>query len=93
MSPSVGPSILCRSFPVRVWVSSVLRSGATKDANNKHYVGKPTIPAGMNCPPSSKTISHVTRFGTIETRLAGEDYRIPVGLGLGPCERMYFYIG
>ena len=43
---------------------------------------KPSIPTGVNRPPPSKTISHVTRFGTIETPLAGEDYRTPVGFGL-----------
>ena len=58
--PSVGPSILYRSFPVCLWVSSMARSCATKDANNKHYVCRPTIPAGLNRPPPSKTISHVT---------------------------------
>ena len=35
------PSILCRSFPVCVWVSSVARSCASKDANIKDYVCKP----------------------------------------------------
>ena len=80
-----------RSFPVCVWVSSVARSCATNDANNKNYVCKPTIPAGINRPPPSKTISPITRFGTIETRLAGEeDYRTPVGYGQGPCEKVAF---
>ena len=58
---------LC-SFPVCVWVSSVARSCATKDANNKDNVWKSSIPAGINCPPPSKTVSHSTRFGTISTR-------------------------
>ena len=63
--PSVGPSIMYRSFPVCVWVSSVARLCATKDAKNKDYLCGPTIPAGLNRPPPSKTTSHVTRFGTI----------------------------
>ena len=62
--------VLC-SFPVCVWVSSVARSSTTKDADNKDYVCKPSIPAGIICPPPSKTISPITRFGTISTRLAG----------------------
>ena len=60
--------VLLGSFPVCVWVPSVARSCATKDANNKDYVCKTTIPAGMNCPPPSKTISPMTWFGTISTR-------------------------
>ena len=55
---------LC-SFPVCLWVSSVARSCATKDANNKDNMWKPSIPAGINCPPPFKTISHVTWFETI----------------------------
>ena len=61
--------ILCRSFPVCEWVCSVARSCATKDANNKDYVYKPSIPAGINCPPPSKTTSPITWFGTISTIL------------------------
>ena len=37
--------ILCRSFPACVWLSSVVRSCATRDANNKDNVCKPNIPA------------------------------------------------
>ena len=48
-------------------VSSVARSCATKDANNKDNVWKPNIPAGIYCPPPSKTISPLTWFGTIST--------------------------
>ena len=55
------------SFPVRVWVSSVARSCATKDANNKDDVCKPSIPAGIKCPPPSKTISLITWFRVIST--------------------------
>ena len=57
-----------RSFPVwRVWLSSVVRSCATRDASNKGYVWKPTIPAGINCPLPSETISHVTRVPDHQT--------------------------
>ena len=52
-----------------MWLSSVARSCATKDANNKDYVWKPSIPAGINCPPPSKTISPITWFGTISTEV------------------------
>ena len=44
-----------------VWLSSVAQSYATRDASNKDYVCKPTIPAGINRPPPSETILHVTR--------------------------------
>ena len=70
---SLSSPVLC-SFPVCVWVPSVARSCATKDANNKDNVCKPKIPAGIKCPPPSKTISPITRFGTISARLAKESY-------------------
>ena len=54
-----------------VWLSSVARSCATRDASNKDNVCKPTIPAGINRPPPSETISHVTRVPNHETCLAG----------------------
>ena len=57
---------LC-SFSVCVWVFSLARSCAAKDANNKDNVWKPSIPAGIKCPPPSKTISLKTWFGTIST--------------------------
>ena len=44
------------SFPVCEWVCSVARRCASKDASNKDNVWKPSIPAGINCPPPSKTI-------------------------------------
>ena len=71
-----------RSSPVYLWVSSVARSCATKDANSKDYVFKPTIPAGMNRPPPSKTISPVTRVQDHLNTLSG-NYRTPVGLERG----------
>ena len=43
-----------------VWLSSVVRSCATRDASNKDNVCKPTIPTGINRPPPSETISYVT---------------------------------
>ena len=58
---------LC-SFPVCVWVSSLARSCAIKDANNEDGAWKPPIPAGISCPPLSKTISPITWFGIISTR-------------------------
>ena len=44
-----------------VYLSSVARSCATRDASNKDNKCKPTIPAGINRPPPSETIAHVTR--------------------------------
>ena len=40
------------------------RSCAAWDDNNKDNVCKPNIPVGIKCPPPSKTISLITRFGT-----------------------------
>ena len=60
------------SFPVScVWLSSVARSCATRNASKKDNVWKPTIPAGITRPPPSETISHVTRVPDHQTRLAG----------------------
>ena len=84
-------NIWCSS-PVCLWVSSLARSCATRDANNKDNVHKPNIPVGIKCPPPSKTISPITWFGAISTRLA----RIQEGLqssSQGPCETVFFYIG
>ena len=39
-------------------------SCAVWDDNNKDNVCAPTIPAGLKCPPPSKTISPITWFGT-----------------------------
>ena len=47
------------------------RSCATRDANNEDYVSEPTIPAGINRPPLSETISRVTRMSDHQTRLTG----------------------
>ena len=49
-------------FPACVWLSSVARSCATRDANNKDNVCKPNIPAGIKWPPPSKTISPITGY-------------------------------
>ena len=51
-----------------VWLSSVARSCATRDASNKDNVWKPTIPAGINRPLLSETISHVTRVPNHKTQ-------------------------
>ena len=53
-----------------VCLSSVARSCATRDASDKDNVCKPTIVAVINRPPSSKTISHVTRVPDHKTRSA-----------------------
>ena len=45
-----------------IWVSSVARSCATRNASNKKNVCEPTLPAGINRPPPSKTISLITRI-------------------------------
>ena len=54
-----------------VWLSSVARSCATRDESNKDNVCKPTITAGINRPPPSETISHVTRVPNYKTCLTG----------------------
>ena len=48
-------------------VLSVARSRTAWDDNNKENVCNPNIPAGIKCPPPSKTISLITRFGTNST--------------------------
>ena len=48
-----------------MWVSTVERSCAAWDDNNKENACKPNIPAGIKSSPPSKTISLITRFGTI----------------------------
>ena len=53
-------------------VPFVARSCATKDANYKDNVWKPSIPAGINCPPPSKIISPITWFGIISTAFLSE---------------------
>ena len=55
------------SCVVFIGMSSVARSCAARDANNKDYVCKPNIPAGIKCPPPSKIISPIIWFGTIST--------------------------
>ena len=71
------------------------RSCAAWDDNNKDNARKPSIPAGIKCPPTSKIISPITRFGANSTRLTRESRE---GLGLrssnqGPCETVFFYRG
>ena len=58
-----------------VWLFSVARSCATRDANNKDYVCEPTIPAGINRPPPSETISRVTRVPDHQTGYFLDDLR------------------
>ena len=85
-----------------VWESTVARSCAAWDDNNKDNVCTPTIPAGLKCPLPSKTTSLITRFGLNSTRLAGrilEDLPEVFGhqardpVSQGPCEKVFFYIG
>ena len=45
-----------------VWESTAARSCAVRDDNNKDNVCEPIIPAGLKCPPPSKTISLITWF-------------------------------
>ena len=47
------------------------RSCAALDDNNKDNVCKPNIPAGIKCPPPSKTISLIARFGANSTWAKG----------------------
>ena len=68
-----------------VWLSSVARLCATRDASNKHNVWKPTIPAGISRPPPFETISHVTRVPNHKTRLAGLKESFSAE---GPCENV-----
>ena len=46
---------VCMDYP-RLWSSAVW------DENNKVNVCTPSIPAGLKCPPPSKTISLITRL-------------------------------
>ena len=46
-------------------VKSAARSCVAWDDNNKDNVCTPNIPAGIKCPPPSKTISLITWSGTI----------------------------
>ena len=72
-----------------VWLSSLARSCATRDASNKDNVCKPTIPAKISRPPPSETISHVTRVPNHKTRYAElkDSFSAEV-----PCEKVSFYI-
>ena len=54
-----------------LWLSSVARPCATRDENNIDNVCKPTTPAGINRPPPSETITHVTRVPNHKTRGVG----------------------
>ena len=61
-------SLLLVSLVVCYIVLPAARSCAAWDDNNKINVCKPSIPAGLKCPPLSKTISPITWFGTILNR-------------------------
>ena len=72
------------------------RSCAAWDDNNKDNVCKPNIPAGIKCPPPSKTISPITRFGANSTRLARGSWKVygkVFGLQARDPVRRCFYIG
>ena len=60
------PCLILSCVPF-LYVCSVARSCATKGASNKDNVWKSSIPAGIKCPPPSKTISPITWFGAIST--------------------------
>ena len=68
-------SVRGRSVPFLcvVWLSSVARSCATRDASNKDNVCKPTVPAGINRPPPSETTSHVNRVPDYKTNIISRD--------------------
>ena len=73
----------------------VVRSCASWDDNNKDNVCTPTKPAGLKCPPPSKTTSLITRFEAHSTRLARvlEGLREVFGLQAWDPETVSFYIG
>ena len=50
----------------------------------------PTIQAGINCPPPSETISHVTRVPDYNNTLSENKGLLSVS-DEGPCEKVYFY--
>ena len=52
---------VCVDYP-RLWSSAVW------DENNKVNVCTPSIPAGLKCPPPSKTISLITRLEVYRTK-------------------------
>ena len=72
-----------------VWVSSEARSCATRNANNTDNMCEPTIPAGINRPPLSKTISLVTRVSDHLKTLSGTT-RLLLVSDEGPYEKAYF---
>ena len=58
-----------RSFPVWcVWLSSVARPCATRDASNTYNLCKSTIPAGINCLPLSKLPAPIYDHGGSQSR-------------------------
>ena len=74
-----------------VWLYSVARPCATRDESSKDNVCKPTIPAGINHPPPSETISHATRVPDYKNTLSGTKGLLSVS-DEGPCGKVSFYI-
>ena len=67
----------------------MVRSCATRDASNKDNVCTPTIPTGINRPPPSETIPHVTRVPDHKTRLAEVKDSFSVRDPVGQCLFIY----
>ena len=72
------------------------RSCATRDASNKDTLCKSIIPAGINRPPPSKTMSHVARVPNHQTRYLTFGYGctvyVGVDVGAGDAEVDVIYI-
>ena len=66
-------------YSVVFFVLPAARSCAAWDDSNKNNVFTPSIPAGLKRPPPSKTISPITRFGTILNTLSVRIPRRPTG--------------
>ena len=69
-----------------VWLSSVVRSCATRDDSNKYNVCTPAIPAGIYRPPPSRPSRIYPECRAYETRLALKDSLSEQG----PCEKVSF---
>ena len=84
-------------YSVAFFVLPAARSCAAWDDNNKDNVCTPSIPAGLKCPPPSKTISSIIRFGTILNTLSVRIPRRPTGRSSvfttwNPVRKCFFYI-
>ena len=88
--------LLCLSVYCSIGLPSA-RSCAVWDDNNKDSVCTPSIPAGLKCPPPSKTISLIIWFEAHLNTLCGEDSERALGkvFGLQAWDpvRQCYYIG